>query len=156
MEFYAYPSHSLPSSSSIPFSFGNFVDRVKEYCRFAVSAIIGNLFSAIFTFFFAIGEYLQILFFFLLVLVGFLFHGSKFLPFFFYITYFWFCCMVWFGFWWIWSGLLWVYLTVWSLNLTTFFGLSYLFWEIRGDSLSYWLSILQCSFYKMQGKRWNL
>lgn len=54
MEFYAYPSHSMPSSSSIPFSIGNFVDRVKESCRFALSAIIGNLFSAIFTFFFAL------------------------------------------------------------------------------------------------------
>ncbi|KAI5684022.1 hypothetical protein M9H77_05250 [Catharanthus roseus] len=54
MEFYTYPSHSLPSSPAISFSSGNLVDRVKEYCRFAVSAIIGNVFSAIFTFFFAL------------------------------------------------------------------------------------------------------
>ncbi|CAI9110997.1 OLC1v1011130C2 [Oldenlandia corymbosa var. corymbosa] len=54
MEFYAYPSHSLPSSSSFSFSVGNLVDKVKQYFSFAVSAIIGNVFSAIFTFFFAL------------------------------------------------------------------------------------------------------
>ncbi|KAL3525224.1 hypothetical protein ACH5RR_013596 [Cinchona calisaya] len=55
MEFYAYPSHSLPSSpSSFSFSFRNLADKVKHYFSFAVSAIIGNVFSAIFTFFFAL------------------------------------------------------------------------------------------------------
>ncbi|XP_059623415.1 NEP1-interacting protein-like 1 [Cornus florida] len=57
MEFYAYPSQSLPSSSSSStssFSFGNLVDKVKDYFSFAVSAIIGNVVSAIFTFFFAL------------------------------------------------------------------------------------------------------
>lgn len=55
MEIYAYPSHPLPSSSSssVSFSIGNLVDKVKEHFVFAVSAIIGNVFSAIFTFFFA-------------------------------------------------------------------------------------------------------
>ncbi|KAK2968849.1 hypothetical protein RJ640_011595 [Escallonia rubra] len=57
MEFYAYPSHSLPSSSSISsFSFGNLVVRAKEYFSYAVSVVIGNVLSAIFTFFFALGE----------------------------------------------------------------------------------------------------
>ncbi|CAK9142123.1 unnamed protein product [Ilex paraguariensis] len=55
MEFYAYPSRALPSSSSTSsFSFGVLVDKVKEFFRYAVSAIIGNVFSAIFTFFFAL------------------------------------------------------------------------------------------------------
>uniref|UniRef100_A0A5B7A6E4 Putative NEP1-interacting protein 1 n=1 Tax=Davidia involucrata TaxID=16924 RepID=A0A5B7A6E4_DAVIN len=56
MEFYAYPSHSLPpsSSSTSSFSFGNLVDKVKEFFSFAVSTIIGNILSAIFTFFFAL------------------------------------------------------------------------------------------------------
>jgi hypothetical protein len=52
MDFIAYPSHLASSSSSF---FGNFVERVREACHFAVSAIIGNIFSAIFTFFFALG-----------------------------------------------------------------------------------------------------
>ncbi|KAI8536944.1 hypothetical protein RHMOL_Rhmol10G0296200 [Rhododendron molle] len=50
MEVYGYPSHSLPS-----YSFGNLVDKAKEFFRFAVSTVIGNVFSAIFTFFFALG-----------------------------------------------------------------------------------------------------
>ncbi|KAA8547552.1 hypothetical protein F0562_003981 [Nyssa sinensis] len=60
MEFYAYPSHSSPppssssSSSTSSFSFGNLVDKVKEFFSFAVSTIIGNILSAIFTFFFAL------------------------------------------------------------------------------------------------------
>ncbi|KAE9450278.1 hypothetical protein C3L33_17821, partial [Rhododendron williamsianum] len=49
MEVYGYPSHSLPS-----YSFGNLVDKAKEFFRFAVSTVIGNVFSAIFTFFFAL------------------------------------------------------------------------------------------------------
>ncbi|PSS00447.1 NEP1-interacting protein [Actinidia chinensis var. chinensis] len=53
MEVYGYPSHSLPSSAS-SFSFGNLVDKVREFFRFAVSAVIGNVLSAIFTFFFAL------------------------------------------------------------------------------------------------------
>lgn len=52
MEYYPYPSRfSMPL---LP-SFGDFVGKVKEVCNFAVSAIIGNIFSAIFTFFFALG-----------------------------------------------------------------------------------------------------
>ncbi|KAL3527255.1 hypothetical protein ACH5RR_011911 [Cinchona calisaya] len=55
MEFYAYPSRSLPpSSSSDSFSFGNLIDKVKQFFGFAVCALIGNVFSAIFTFFFAL------------------------------------------------------------------------------------------------------
>uniref|UniRef100_A0A5B7A7Q9 Putative NEP1-interacting protein-like 1 isoform X1 n=1 Tax=Davidia involucrata TaxID=16924 RepID=A0A5B7A7Q9_DAVIN len=55
MEFYPYPSHSLPSSSpAASFSFGNLVCKVKEFFSFAVSEIIGNILSAIFTFFFAL------------------------------------------------------------------------------------------------------
>ena len=52
MDFIAYPSLFSSASSS---SFGNFIERVREACHFAVSAIIGNIFSAIFTFFFALG-----------------------------------------------------------------------------------------------------
>lgn len=54
MEVYGYPSHSLPS-----YSFGNLVDKAKEFFRFAVSTVIGNVFSAIFTFFFALGTYIS-------------------------------------------------------------------------------------------------
>jgi len=49
MEVYGYTSHSLPSCS-----FTNLVDKAKEFFRFAVSTVIGNVFSAIFTFFFAV------------------------------------------------------------------------------------------------------
>lgn len=62
MEFYAYPSNSFPSSQSSSSStesyssFGFLVNKIKEFARFAVSAVVGNLFSAIFTFFFALGE----------------------------------------------------------------------------------------------------
>ncbi|XP_060193485.1 NEP1-interacting protein-like 1 [Lycium barbarum] len=62
MEFYAYPSRALPSSSSSSsssssissFSIGNLVERVKDCFSLAVSTIVGNVFSAIFTFFFAL------------------------------------------------------------------------------------------------------
>lgn len=54
MEFYAYPSRFSMSSLSLC---GNFFERVKEFCNFAVSAVIGNIFSAIFTFFFALGSF---------------------------------------------------------------------------------------------------
>ncbi|EXC35297.1 NEP1-interacting protein 2 [Morus notabilis] len=55
MDLIAHPSGFSPSSSSFSsFSFGNFVEKVKEFFNFAVSAIIGNIFSAIFTFFFAL------------------------------------------------------------------------------------------------------
>lgn len=58
MEFYAYPSRALPSSSSVSnFSIGDLVERVKYCFSFAVSTIVGNVFSAIFTFFFALGGY---------------------------------------------------------------------------------------------------
>lgn len=56
MEFCAYPSHSLqpfPPASSV--SFGDAVIRVKEYASSAVSVILGNVFSVIFTFLFASG-----------------------------------------------------------------------------------------------------
>ncbi|CAA0821063.1 NEP1-interacting protein 1 [Striga hermonthica] len=59
MEFYAYPSHSFPpsQSSSAPAesysSIGSVVSKIKDFVRFAVSAVIGNLCSAILTFFFA-------------------------------------------------------------------------------------------------------
>ncbi|GMP27052.1 hypothetical protein CsSME_00003224 [Camellia sinensis var. sinensis] len=60
MEVYGYPSHSLPSlsSASPSFSFGNLVEKVRDFFGFAVSAIIGNIFSAIFTFFFALGAFI--------------------------------------------------------------------------------------------------
>ncbi|RVX16729.1 NEP1-interacting protein 1 [Vitis vinifera] len=51
MEFYAYPSHSYSWPS---FSFANLVGRVRDFFSFAFSAILGNVFSAIFTFFFAL------------------------------------------------------------------------------------------------------
>ena len=54
MDFIAHPSRF---SSSFSYSFGNIFERVKDFCNFAISAIIGNVFSAIFTFFFALGEF---------------------------------------------------------------------------------------------------
>ncbi|XP_021907837.1 NEP1-interacting protein 1 [Carica papaya] len=51
MEAYGYPSRFSLSSLS---SFGNFVERVKDACNFALSAVVGNIFSAILTFFFAL------------------------------------------------------------------------------------------------------
>ncbi|CAH9084987.1 unnamed protein product [Cuscuta europaea] len=55
MEFYTYPSHPRPSSSTFSsFSFENLVDKAKEFFTFAISSFIGNVFSAIFTFFFAL------------------------------------------------------------------------------------------------------
>ncbi|GAV62195.1 Gly-zipper_Omp domain-containing protein/zf-RING_2 domain-containing protein [Cephalotus follicularis] len=51
MEFFAYPSRFSMSNFSV---FGNLVERVKEISNFAVSAVIGNVLSAIFTFFFAL------------------------------------------------------------------------------------------------------
>ncbi|KAK6922544.1 Glycine-zipper-containing OmpA-like membrane domain [Dillenia turbinata] len=60
MEFYAYPSRAVSSSSSSSSlslsSIGAFVERVREIFCFAVSALLGNLVSAIFTFFFALGR----------------------------------------------------------------------------------------------------
>lgn len=61
MEFYTYPSHhfppsSSPSSSESYSSFGFIVNKIKEFIRCAVSAVVGNVFSAIFTFFFALGQ----------------------------------------------------------------------------------------------------
>ena len=60
MDFIAHPSGfsaSSSSSSSLCSLVGNFFDKVKEGFNFAVSAILGNIFSAIFTFFFALGKY---------------------------------------------------------------------------------------------------
>nr|KJB48281.1 hypothetical protein B456_008G062100 [Gossypium raimondii] len=51
MDFYEYPSRFSLSSLSL---FGDFVEKVKYFCNFAVSAILGNIFSAILTFFFAL------------------------------------------------------------------------------------------------------
>ncbi|KAK4772295.1 hypothetical protein SAY86_014070 [Trapa natans] len=51
MEFHANPFRfSLPVLSA----FGNFFQRVKEICSSAVSVVLGNIFSAILTFFFAL------------------------------------------------------------------------------------------------------
>ncbi|PON66678.1 43kDa postsynaptic protein [Parasponia andersonii] len=46
--------HPFRLSSSSPSLFGNFFQRVKEFCTFALSVILGNIFSAIFTFCFAL------------------------------------------------------------------------------------------------------
>ncbi|KAK8703044.1 hypothetical protein V6N13_021374 [Hibiscus sabdariffa] len=51
MDFYGYPSCSSASSCNL---FRNFIVNVKDSCSFAVSAIIGNVFSAILTTFFAL------------------------------------------------------------------------------------------------------
>ncbi|XVF18085.1 hypothetical protein REPUB_Repub10bG0181200 [Reevesia pubescens] len=51
MDYYQYPSRFSMSSFSL---FGDFIEKVKDFCNFAVSAIIGNIFSAILTFFFAL------------------------------------------------------------------------------------------------------
>ncbi|XAR58022.1 hypothetical protein NMG60_11026355 [Bertholletia excelsa] len=53
MEVYGRPSRprSLPSPY---FSLGNLAENVKEFFRFAFSAIVGSIFSAIMTFFFAL------------------------------------------------------------------------------------------------------
>ncbi|KAK9064985.1 hypothetical protein SSX86_016368 [Deinandra increscens subsp. villosa] len=55
MEVYTYPSHFLPSFSQISsFSCRNLVIKVKDFFTSAISIIIGNVFSAILTFFFAL------------------------------------------------------------------------------------------------------
>lgn len=51
MEFLAYPSQSIASSSSI---LSNLSDKIRATISFAVSAVLGNLFSAFFTFCFAL------------------------------------------------------------------------------------------------------
>ncbi|MBA0818495.1 hypothetical protein Gohar_019777 [Gossypium harknessii] len=52
MDFYGHPYRfSLPSFSLL----SDFIEKVKDFFNFAVSAIIGNIFSAILTFFFALG-----------------------------------------------------------------------------------------------------
>ncbi|XP_074302030.1 NEP1-interacting protein-like 1 [Silene latifolia] len=51
MEFYAYPSQSIANSPSI---LSNLADKIKGILNFAISAILGNLFSAFFTFCFAL------------------------------------------------------------------------------------------------------
>ncbi|KAE8694005.1 NEP1-interacting protein 1 [Hibiscus syriacus] len=51
MDFYGHPSHSSTSSFNL---FKNFIEKVKDSCSFSVSAIIGNVFSAILTTFFAL------------------------------------------------------------------------------------------------------
>ncbi|KAL9241358.1 hypothetical protein vseg_015479 [Gypsophila vaccaria] len=58
MEFYAYSSQSnvasSSSSSSSPSIISNLADKIRATVYFAVSAILGNLFSAFFTFCFAL------------------------------------------------------------------------------------------------------
>lgn len=56
MDFISHPSVLASSSSSL---FVNFFERVRETFHFAVSAVIGNIFSAIFTFFFALGWFVS-------------------------------------------------------------------------------------------------
>ncbi|XP_057449240.1 NEP1-interacting protein 1-like [Lotus japonicus] len=51
MDFLPNPSPSRPSLFG---SFGNLVDKVKQICNLAISAIIGNILSAILTFCFAL------------------------------------------------------------------------------------------------------
>ncbi|KAK9713063.1 hypothetical protein RND81_06G000700 [Saponaria officinalis] len=51
MEFYAYSSQSIATSASIRSNLG---DKIRATLYFAVSAILGNLFSAFFTFCFAL------------------------------------------------------------------------------------------------------
>ncbi|KAK9010984.1 hypothetical protein V6N11_043845 [Hibiscus sabdariffa] len=51
MDFYGRPRRFSLSSSS---PFGDFIGKVKVFCNFAVSAIIGNIFSAVLTFLFAL------------------------------------------------------------------------------------------------------
>lgn len=56
MEFCAHPSHSLQPYSPTPsFSFGDAVIKAKQYTSYAVSVILGNVFSVIFSFLFASG-----------------------------------------------------------------------------------------------------
>ena len=59
MDYYEYPSRFSMSSFSL---FGDFFEKVKDFCNFAVSAIIGNIFAAILTFFFALGWFLSLFF----------------------------------------------------------------------------------------------
>ncbi|KAK4361462.1 hypothetical protein RND71_020414 [Anisodus tanguticus] len=55
MEFYPYPTRAFPSFNIVSsFSMRDLIHRAKDFFRFAVSAFIGNVFSAIFTFFFAL------------------------------------------------------------------------------------------------------
>lgn len=54
MEFHTYTSHSIASSSSSSSVLFNFGDKIRATLNFAVSAILGNLFSAFFTFCFAL------------------------------------------------------------------------------------------------------
>lgn len=54
MEFHANPSRF---SLRIAFVVGDLVERVKEMCSAAVSVVLGNIFSAILTFFFALGMF---------------------------------------------------------------------------------------------------
>ncbi|XP_010266053.1 PREDICTED: NEP1-interacting protein 1-like [Nelumbo nucifera] len=54
MEIYAYPSPSASPFPSFSSSFGIWVEKIRDICRSGVSAVLGNLVSAIFTFFFAL------------------------------------------------------------------------------------------------------
>ncbi|KAI3784549.1 hypothetical protein L1987_43649 [Smallanthus sonchifolius] len=55
MAFYSYPSHYTPLSSHISsLSFGNLFIKLKDFFTPALAVIIGNVISAIFTFFFAL------------------------------------------------------------------------------------------------------
>lgn len=57
MEFHEYQSRF---SRPPPSFFGDFIEKFKDFCNFAFSAIIGNIFSAILTFFFALGSFLSL------------------------------------------------------------------------------------------------
>ncbi|KAI7735928.1 hypothetical protein M8C21_004003 [Ambrosia artemisiifolia] len=52
MAFYSYPSYSTPHISSL--SFRNLCPTFKDFFTPALAVIIGNVFSAVFTFFFAL------------------------------------------------------------------------------------------------------
>ncbi|XP_073027321.1 NEP1-interacting protein-like 1 [Primulina eburnea] len=56
MEFHANPPDPLPTTSEVADScpIGCLVYRIKEFVRFAVSAVVGNVLSAVLTFFFAL------------------------------------------------------------------------------------------------------
>ncbi|KAG9137696.1 hypothetical protein Leryth_019272 [Lithospermum erythrorhizon] len=54
MDFYAYPSHYMTFSS---LSVVHIVQKVTNFLSCAVSSVVGNVFSAIFTFFFALADW---------------------------------------------------------------------------------------------------
>lgn len=68
MEFYTYLSGGFPRYTIVSsFCMRDLIDRAKDLFIFAVSSIIGNVFSAIFTFFFALGEYMCVYIYYIIV-----------------------------------------------------------------------------------------